>query len=41
MYYGQQSVYKLVFVKDTETWEVVGLEVPFLRTGVIMRVEGV
>ena len=28
-----------MFVKDAETGEVVGLHVPFLRTGVMTRVE--
>lgn len=41
IYYGQQSVDRLVFVKDAETGDVVGLEVPFLRTGVMKKVEDV
>ncbi|GAB1317986.1 Beta-lactamase-like protein 2 [Madurella fahalii] len=40
LYYGGQSVDRLVFVKDGETGEVVGLEVPFLRTGVLEKKRG-
>ncbi|KAK4164768.1 beta-lactamase/transpeptidase-like protein [Cladorrhinum sp. PSN259] len=41
IYYGQQPVDRLVFVRDAETGDVVGLEVPFLRTGVMNKVEDV
>ncbi len=37
LYYGGRSVDRLVFVRDEETGEVVGLELPFLRTGVLGR----
>ncbi|KAK0648029.1 beta-lactamase/transpeptidase-like protein [Cercophora newfieldiana] len=39
LYYGGQSVDRIVFVKD-ERGEVIGVEVPFLRTGVLERVRG-
>lgn len=41
MYYGGQPLDRLVFVRNGETGEVVGLEVPFLRTGVMRKVRGV
>lgn len=37
LYYGGQSVDRVVFVRDGETGELVGFEVPFLRTGVMGR----
>jgi hypothetical protein len=37
LYYGGQSVDRIVFVKDGETGEVVGMQVPFLRTGVLEK----
>lgn len=40
MHYGQQPVDRFVFVRDAETAEVIGLEVPFLRTAVMKRVVG-
>ena len=39
LYYGGQSVDRLVFLRDEEgSGEVVGMEVPFLRTGVFVKV---
>ncbi|KAK0610833.1 beta-lactamase/transpeptidase-like protein [Immersiella caudata] len=37
LHYGGKSVDRIVFVKDGESGEVVGVEVPFLRTGVLER----
>lgn len=39
IYYGSEPVDRVVFVKDAETGEVLGLDVPFLRTGVLERVK--
>ncbi|KAI1358051.1 beta-lactamase/transpeptidase-like protein [Xylaria arbuscula] len=38
MYYGSEPIDRLVFVLDAETEEVVGLEIPYLRSGVLMSV---
>jgi len=35
LYYGGQSVDRVVFVRDAVTGEVVGFEAPFLRSGVL------
>jgi len=38
LYYGGRSVDRLVFLRDEGSGEVVGMEVPFLRTGVFVKV---
>lgn len=38
IYYGSEPVDRIVFVKDAGTGEVLGLEMPWLRTGVLERV---
>lgn len=35
MYYGREPLDRFVFVRDAETGEVLGLEVPFLRAGLL------
>lgn len=37
LYYGHESVDRLVFAKDGRTGHVLGLEVPFLRSGLMER----
>ncbi|KAK1753769.1 beta-lactamase/transpeptidase-like protein [Echria macrotheca] len=37
LYYGGQSVDRLVFVRDKKTGEAIGMEVPFLRTRLLTR----
>jgi len=37
LYYGGEPMDRVVFVKDAETGEVLGLEVPYLRSGVLAR----
>ena len=37
LYYGGEAVDRVVFVRDGETGEVVGIEVPVLRTGVMLK----
>ncbi|KAH6844721.1 beta-lactamase/transpeptidase-like protein [Chaetomium sp. MPI-CAGE-AT-0009] len=37
MYYGSQSADRVVFLKDAETGSVLGLDAPFLRTGVMEK----
>ncbi|KAJ3565467.1 hypothetical protein NPX13_g7494 [Xylaria arbuscula] len=38
MYYGSEPIDRLVFVLDAGTGEVVGLEIPYLRSGVLMPI---
>lgn len=40
LYYGNESLDRIVFVREEETGKVVGLDVPFLRTGVLEIVAG-
>ena len=39
LYYGSEPVDRLVFVLDAETQVVLGLEIPYLRSGVLMPVK--
>ncbi|KAK3291034.1 beta-lactamase/transpeptidase-like protein [Chaetomium fimeti] len=39
MYYGSQSADRVMFVKDAETGSVLGLDAPFLRTGIMGKSE--
>jgi hypothetical protein len=39
IYYGQEALDRVVFVRDAETKDVMGLYVPFLRTGLMTRRE--
>ncbi|KAL0933601.1 beta-lactamase family protein [Colletotrichum truncatum] len=38
IYYGSEPIDRFVFVRDAENGEVLGLEVPFLRSGLLGRV---
>lgn len=40
LHYGGEPLDRVVFVRDAETGEVLGLEVPFLRAGLLRRVKG-
>ncbi|KAK0737325.1 beta-lactamase/transpeptidase-like protein [Apiosordaria backusii] len=40
LHYGSEPIDRIVFVKDAVTGEVIGLDVPFLRTGVLEKVGG-
>ena len=39
LHYGREPLDRFVFVKDTETGEVLGIEAPFLRAGLLRRSE--
>lgn len=39
IYYGGEPLDRVVFIKDADTGEVLGLEMPWLRTGVLERVK--
>ncbi|KAI0454104.1 beta-lactamase/transpeptidase-like protein [Xylaria acuta] len=39
MYYGSEPIDRIVFVLDAESGEVVGLEIPYLRSGVLQPVK--
>ncbi|KAH8753561.1 hypothetical protein F5883DRAFT_689104 [Diaporthe sp. PMI_573] len=38
LYYGNEALDHIVFVKDTDPGMVIGLEIPYLRTGILSRV---
>lgn len=38
MYYGNEALDRLVFIKEAESGRVVGLEIPYLRTSMLSRV---
>lgn len=38
LYYGNEALDRIVFVKDTDPGMVIGLEIPYLRTGILSRV---
>ncbi|OIW24735.1 beta-lactamase/transpeptidase-like protein [Coniochaeta ligniaria NRRL 30616] len=40
LYYGSEPMDRVVFVKDAETGDVLGFEVPYLRSGVLDRGKG-
>lgn len=39
IYYGGEPLDRVVFIKDADTGEILGLEMPWLRTGVLERVK--
>lgn len=38
LYYGNEALDRLVFIREAESGMVVGLEIPYLRTGILSRI---